>query len=131
MVDIGASDAYLSSSDRAQYSGLQDIALAISSQMVNYNVHGLSANAHLKLNGKVLSAMYQGKITTWDAPQIKALNPGVNLPSEKIVTLHRSDSSGDTFLFSTYLSDSDASGWGKAIGYGTSIAFPTIPERAR
>jgi phosphate transport system substrate-binding protein len=128
VVDIGASDAYLSGSDRAEYSGLQDISLAISSQMVNYNLHGLDANVHLKLNGKVLSAIYQGKITTWDAPQIKALNPGVNLPSEKIVALHRADSSGDTFLFSTYLSDADPSGWGKAVGYGTSIAFPTIPN---
>jgi len=127
VVDIGGSDAYLSSSDRAQDPGLQDIALAISSQMVNYNVPGLGANVHLKLNGKVLSAIYQGKITTWDAPQIKALNPGVNLPLEKIVALHRSDSSGDTFLFSTYLSDSDPGGWGKTISYGTSIAFPAIP----
>ena len=127
VVDIGGSDAYLSGSDRAQYPGLQDIALAISSQMVNYNIAGLGANVHLKLSGKLLSAIYQGKVTTWDAPQIRALNPGVRLPSEKIVALHRADSSGDTFLFSTYLSAADPSGWGNSISFGTSIAFPAIP----
>jgi len=127
VVDIGGSDAYLSGSDRAQYPGLQDIALAISSQMVNYNIAGLGANVHLKLSGKLLSAIYQGKVTAWDAPQVKALNPGVKLPSEKIVALHRADSSGDTFLFSTYLSAADPNGWGDSISYGTSIAFPAIP----
>ena len=95
--------------------------------MVNYNVAGLGANVHLKLSGKLLSAIYEGKVTTWDAPQIRALNPGVRLPSEKIVALHRADSSGDTFLFSTYLSAADPNGWGKSISYGTSIAFPAIP----
>jgi len=117
----------LSGSDRAQYPGLQDIALAISSQMVNYNIAGLGANVHLKLSGKLLCAIYQGKVTTWDAPQIKALNPGVTLPPEKIVALHRADSSGDTFLFSTYLSAADPNSWGKFISFGTSIAFPAIP----
>ncbi len=127
VVDIGGSDAYLSGSDRAQYPGLQDIALAISSQMVNYNIAGLGANVHLKLSGKLLSAICQGKVTTWDAPHIRALNPRVTLPPEKIVALHRADSSGDTFLFSTYLSAADPDGWGKFISFGTSIAFPAIP----
>jgi phosphate transport system substrate-binding protein len=124
-VDIGASDAYLSGTEVSQHKGLKNIALAISAQQVNYNVSGVG-NHHIKLNGKVLSAIYQGKITMWNDPQIKAINPGLNLPAEKIVALHRSDSSGDTFLFSSYLSDQDPSGWGKSIGYGTSISFPAI-----
>lgn len=125
-VEIGASDAYLSGSDRSASAGIQDVALAISSQMVNYNISGVPSNTHLKLSGTVLSGIYQGKVTQWDAPQIKALNPGVKLPGEKIAALHRADSSGDTFLFSTYLSDADKSGWGSTIGYGTSISFPNI-----
>ncbi|MGC8627178.1 MAG: phosphate ABC transporter substrate-binding protein PstS [Acidimicrobiales bacterium] len=125
-VDIGASDAYLSTSQRAQSPGLMNIALAISAQQVNYNVSGLSPSTHLKLTGKILSAIYRGMITSWDDPQIRAINPGVKLPDEKIVALHRSDSSGDTFLFSSYLSKSDPSVWGKTIGYGTSISFPAI-----
>ena len=79
---------------------------------------------HLQLSGTVLSAIYQGKITMWDDPRIETLNRGVKLPAEKIVALHRADSSGDTFLFTTYLSDADPKGWGSTISYGTSISFP-------
>jgi phosphate transport system substrate-binding protein len=125
-VNIGASDAYLSPTDFAQYPGIENIALAISAQMVNYNVRGIPASTHLKLDGGVLAAIYEGHITNWDDSHIKALNPGVNLPNEKIVALHRSDSSGDTFLFSSYLSDANPNGWGKSIGFGTSISFPSI-----
>lgn len=124
--DIGASDAYLSSTDRQQYKGLMNIALAISAQQVNYNVNGVPANRHIKLDGKLLSAIYQGKITYWDDPQIEAINKGLRLPHERIVALHRSDSSGDTFLFTSYLSDQDPKGWGQAIGFGTSVSFPAI-----
>ena len=127
-VHIGASDAYLPSSEVTQHPGLMNIALAISAQQVNYNVSGLGRNVHLRLNGQVLAGMYEGKITNWDDPAIKALNPMVKLPNEKIVPLHRSDASGDTFLFSSYLSDQDANGWGKSIGYGTSISFPAVPN---
>ncbi|HTV11698.1 MAG TPA: phosphate ABC transporter substrate-binding protein PstS [Acidimicrobiales bacterium] len=126
IVDIGASDAYLSSSQLSQYPGVKNIALAISAQMINYNIPGLSGSVHLKLSGSVISQIYQGKITTWNDPAITALNPGVTLPADKIVALHRSDSSGDTFIFSTYLTDSDPNGWGSSIGYGTSISFPSI-----
>ena len=125
-INIGASDAYLSTTDFAQYPGIMNIPLAISAQMVNYNVKGVPASTHLKLDGGVLAAIYEGRITNWNDPHIKSLNPGVNLPNEKIVALHRSDSSGDTFIFSTYLSDSNPSGWGKSIGFGTSISFPSI-----
>lgn len=61
-VNIGASDAYLSEGDMAAHKGLMNIALAISAQQVNYNLPGVSE--HLKLNGKVLAAMYQGTIKT-------------------------------------------------------------------
>jgi phosphate transport system substrate-binding protein len=125
-VQIGASDAYLSSSDVSKYPGLLNIPLAISAQQINYNIPGLSQSTHLKLNGSVLAQIYQGKITKWNAPAISALNPGVSLPSTTIVPLHRSDSSGDTFLFTTYLSDQDASGWGDSISYGTTVSWPKV-----
>ncbi|HXW82221.1 MAG TPA: phosphate ABC transporter substrate-binding protein PstS, partial [Acidimicrobiales bacterium] len=125
IVDIGASDAYLSSSEVSQHPGLKNIALAISAQQINYNVPGLNGG-HLKLNGSVLAQIYEGKITTWNDDAIAALNPGVTLPADKIIALHRSDSSGDTFLFSSFLSAADPNGWGANIGYGTSIAFPSL-----
>jgi phosphate transport system substrate-binding protein len=124
-VNIGASDAYLSSGQVQQTPGLLNIPLAISAQMINYNIPNFTGT--LKLNGAVLSAMYQGTITNWNDPKIAAINPGVTLPSLAIVTAHRSDGSGDTFIFSQYLSKTDPNGWGKKIGFGTTVAFPAVP----
>ena len=123
-VDIGASDAYLSEGDLKQHPGLINIALAVSAQQINYNLPGLTGN--LKLNGHVLAAMYRGDIKTWNDPQLTALNPGVNLPNTPVVPLHRSDGSGDTFLFTQYLSKQDPDGWGKAPGFGTTVDFPAV-----
>ncbi len=124
-VAIGASDAYLSEGDMAAHKGLMNIALAISAQQVNYNLPGVTE--HIKLNGKVLAAMYNGAVKTWNDPQIAGLNPGVNLPATPVVPLHRSDGSGDTFLFTQYLSKQDPDGWGKAPGFGTTVDFPAVP----
>jgi phosphate transport system substrate-binding protein len=88
-IDTGASDAYLSPSVVSANPNLRNIPLAISAQIVAYNVPGVLS--HLKLSGKVLSAIYQGQITKWNASQIASLNPGVTLPATPIVTLHRSD----------------------------------------
>jgi phosphate transport system substrate-binding protein len=74
-----------------------------------------------------LSAIYQGQVTNWNSSQIASLNPGVSLPNLPIVTVHRSDSSGDTFLFTSFLSDTDPSGWGAKYSYSTSIQFPNAP----
>ena len=126
-VQIGASDAYLSSTDVTKYPGLLNIPLAISAQQVNYNIPGLSQSTHLKLSGSVLSQIYQAKITKWNDPAITKLNPGVSLPSTSIVPLHRSDGSGDTFIFTSYLSAQDPSGWGNTISYGTTVSWPKVP----
>ncbi|MBR7828215.1 phosphate ABC transporter substrate-binding protein PstS [Actinospica sp. MGRD01-02] len=123
-VNIGASDAYLSSGQVAKTPSLLNIPLAISAQQINYNIPNFSGT--LKLNGMLLSEIYQGKITNWDAPQIAAVNPGAKLPNLKIVPVHRSDGSGDTFLFTQYLSKQDASGWGNSISYGTTVSFPAV-----
>jgi phosphate transport system substrate-binding protein len=124
-VNIGASGAYLSAGDLSSHQGLMNIALAISAEQVNYNLPGVTE--HLKLNGKVLAAMYQGTIKSWNDPQIAALNPGVNLPATPVVPLHRSDGSGDTFVFTQYLSKQDPDGWGRSPGYNTTVDFPAVP----
>jgi phosphate transport system substrate-binding protein len=124
-VNIGASGAYLSEGDMSAHKGLMNIALAVSAEQVNYNLPGVTE--HLKLNGKVLAAMYQGTIKTWSDPQIAALNPGVNLPATPVVPLHRSDGSGDTFVFTQYLSKQYPDGWGKSPGYNTTVDFPAVP----
>ncbi len=122
-VNIGASDAYLSSSDLAADPHLLNIALAISAQQINYNLP--SVKTPLKFNGTVLAGIYTGKITKWNAPQIAALNPGVKLPSMTIVPLRRLDSSGDTFLFTSYLNAQDPSAW-SASNVSTTVTWPAV-----
>jgi phosphate transport system substrate-binding protein len=121
-VNIGASDAYLSTSDVSENPGLLNIALAISAQQINYNLPGIK---NLKLNGTVLAEIYSGKITMWNDPALKKLNPGVSLPAMKIITLHRADSSGDTFLFTSYLADQAASLWSQN-NVNTTVNWPSV-----
>ena len=125
-VNIGASDAFLSSGDLVTNPAMLNIPLAVSAQQVNYNVPGLRPATHLRLNGKVLAEMYQGSITSWSDPRIAALNPGVALPHTRVVPLHRAESAGDTFLFTSYLSTQDAA-WDQVTGYGTTVTWPRVP----
>src|SRR5258708_5963013 len=125
--DIGASDAFLSSGNLVTHPDLLNIPLAISAQQVNYNVPGMRPGVHIRLNGAVLAGMYQGRVRTWNSPAITALNPGVNLPATKVVPLHRAESSGETFLFSSYLA-TNVPGWNRSIGYGTTVAWPAAPS---
>ena len=122
-VDIGASDAYLSSSDMTTYPSLMNIALAISAQQFNYNLP--TVKTPLKLDGTVVAEMYTGKITKWNDPAIAALNPGVSLPDITVVPLHRADGSGDTFLFTSYLNAQDPGAWPTA-NVGTTISWPSV-----
>lgn len=123
--DIGASDAYLPPLDFAKTKDAMNIPLAISAQFIAYNLPGLTKP--VRLDPDVLAAIYKGQITRWNAKPIAAINKGVTLPSTPIVTLHRADGSGDTFLFTSYLSKGDPSGWGRSISYGTTVSWPTIP----
>ena len=124
--DIGASDAYLSSGDLVKNPALVNIPLAISAQTVIYNLPGLSQHTHLDLNGAVLAGIYDGTITSWNDPAIARLNQGLHLSAIKIVPVHRSDGSGDTFLFTSYLS-TQVQQWNNAIGYGTTAVWPQVP----
>jgi phosphate transport system substrate-binding protein len=121
-VDFGASDAPLSPDQFSACNGCIQVPWALAATAVFYNVPGVKNLLHM--NGPTLALMYMGKITTWDDPAIKKLNPGVNLPSTKIVIVHRSDSSGTTFNFTDYLSKVSA-GWKNAIGTSTSVNWPT------
>lgn len=127
-VQIGASDAYMSDADMRQHPQILNIPLAIAAQTVNYNLPGLNAT-HLKLDGPVLAEIYTGAIRNWDVPQIAALNPGVALPHQAIVPIHRAEGSGDTFVFTQFLSFSTPA-WENDKGYGTTIAWPTVPGSA-
>ena len=129
--DIGASDAYLSTGDLVQSPTLLNIPLAIAAQTVIYNLPGVSASDHVQLNGAVLAGIYDGSITLWNDPRIAAINPHLTLPAVKIVPVRRSDHSGDTFLFTSYLSTGSQTApgtqWNTTIGYGTTVNWPTVP----
>ena len=124
--DIGASDAYLSPADVSTYTSLVNIPLAVAALVVIYHVPGVSPAAHLKLNGTVLARIFAGQVTTWNDPAIKTLNPGVTLPGTAIVLVHRADTSGSTFLFTSYLNAQDPAGWSSSL-IGTTVAWPKQP----
>lgn len=119
---LGGSDAYLSSGQLSQNPDIMNIPVVISSQAINYNLNGVK---NLKLNGSVLAQMYEGKITSWDDPAIKKLNPGVTLPSQKVVPVRRVDASGDTFIFTSFLSATDDT-WKSGPNFGTSVTWPAV-----
>lgn len=124
-VQIGASDAYLPPTDPKT---LLNIPVDVSAQQIDYNVKGIPSTTHLKIDGTLLNDIYAGKVTNWDSSAIKALNPGVKLPDETIVPLHRSDGSGDTFLFTSYQDAQDPKGWvASQGGPNTSVQWPSNP----
>jgi len=121
-IDMGGSDAYLSAAQFTANAGALNIPIAVSSQAVNYNLAGFS---NLKLSGGVLAQIYSGTITNWNDSSIAALNPGVTLPSETIIPIRRSDSSGDTFIFTSYLSATNST-WSSGPSYGTTVNWPSV-----
>jgi phosphate transport system substrate-binding protein len=125
VAQIGASDAYMSDSQMAS-SKMLNIPLAISAQQINYNLPGLN-DVHLNLSGPVLAGIYSGKIQYWDDAHIKSINKqyAAKLPHHSIIPIHRSDGSGDTFIFTQYLSFSTPD-WKSGPGYGTTISWPAV-----
>lgn len=122
---IGTSDAYMSDAQVRQNPQLINVPMAISAQTVNYNVPDFNT-ANLKLDGPVLAGIYTGKIRMWDDKTIAALNPGLKLPHNAIVPIHRAEESGDTFIFTQYLTFSTES-WEYSQGFGTTIKWPSVP----
>ena len=125
-VNIGASDAYLSPAQIQQYAGAREHPpghLGASSQLQHPR---RPTSTHLKLDGpRCWRPSTWARSPTGTTPKIAALNPGVTLPDLTIVPVHRSDSSGDTFLFSSFLTASDPSGWTSPPG--TTVAWPGVP----
>jgi phosphate transport system substrate-binding protein len=124
-VHIGTSDAYMTDAEIRHNPQIINVPMAISAMTINYNLPGFNA-AKLNLDGPVLAGIYAGKIRQWDDKAIVALNPGVALPHHEIVPIHRADGSGDTFVFTQYLTFSTPA-WEDKIGYGTTIAWPVVP----
>jgi phosphate transport system substrate-binding protein len=86
-----------------------------------YNVPGVATE--LKFTPEALAGIFLGKVTTWNDPAIAKANPGVNLPNQPIIVIHRSDGSGTTYIFTDYLSKV-SSEWQSGPGKGTSVKWP-------
>jgi phosphate transport system substrate-binding protein len=123
-VQIGASDAYMSDQQARKNPEILNIPLAISALTVNYNIPELKT-VHLKLDGPTLANIYSGKVTMWDDAEIAGLNPGTTLPHQPIVPVRRIDASGDSFVFSQYLTFTTP-WWEDKIGFGTTVKWPEV-----
>ena len=118
-VDFGASDAPMTPEQAAACNGCVQIPWALSATGVGFNVPGVKK---LNLTGKVLAGIYFGKITKWNDPKIKKINPKAHLPGLTITPVFRSDGSGDTYAFTNYLSKISPA-WKNEVGYATTVGF--------
>jgi phosphate transport system substrate-binding protein len=122
-VDFAGSDPALKPTDVAKMKGpVLQFPVAFGGITVSYNLSGVKSG--LKLDGPTLAKIFMGKIKNWSDPAIKALNPGMSVPSTAITVVHRSDSSGTTAGFTKFLSDVDP-GWKSAVGDGKDVKWPT------
>jgi phosphate transport system substrate-binding protein len=121
-VDFGASDAPLKD-EELEKSGLIQFPTVIGGVVPVVNIQGVGPG-QLRLNGQVLGDIYLGKITKWNDPAIKSLNPNVNLPDAAIAAVRRADGSGTSFNFTNYLSKVNAE-WKQKVGEGTAVNWPT------
>jgi phosphate transport system substrate-binding protein len=120
-VDFGASDAPLKDDELAK-KGLIQFPTVIGGVVPVINIKGLNPG-QVRMNGQVLGDIYLGKITKWNDPALKALNPSVNLPDADIAPVRRADGSGTTFIFTNYLSKVNAE-WKSKVGEGTAVNWP-------
>jgi phosphate ABC transporter phosphate-binding protein len=128
-VDFGASEIGYSTGQAQSappagtYQYLPDVAGAM---CLDYNLTGTDGNkvTALKVNSSILTKIFTGQMTSWNDPALKALNPGLPLPSGPIVVVYRTDPSGENYLFSDYLDYEQPSMWS---GYTAALGFPDGP----
>ena len=121
-VTFGASDMPLKPDD-LQAAGLLQFPMVIGGVVPVVHIKGIEGG-QLHLDGATVASIYLGDITQWDDPQIKRLNPKLNLPNTAIAPVYRSDGSGTNFLFSDYLSKASPK-FKSNIGANTSVQWPT------
>jgi phosphate transport system substrate-binding protein len=120
-VDFGASDKPLTLEEQ-QSAGLVQFPTVLGGVVPVLNVPNVEAGK-LRLTGELLADVFRGVITKWNDPRLAAANPGVALPNLPITVVHRSDGSGTTFLFTTYLAGKSPA-WKASPGAGDTLAWP-------
>jgi phosphate transport system substrate-binding protein len=121
-VDFGASDGPMSDDQLKQATvPILHFPTVLGADVPSYNLPGVSAE--LNFTPEALGGIFLGKITKWNDPAITTANPGVKLPSEDIVVVHRSDGSGTTYIWTDYLSKISPE-WQQKVGKATSVNWP-------
>ncbi|MGA2909288.1 MAG: phosphate ABC transporter substrate-binding protein PstS [Terracidiphilus sp.] len=122
-VDFGASDMPMTD-DLLKSCGVKliHIPTVLGADVPAYNVPGVSTD--LKFSQSVLADIFLGNLTNWNDPRIAKDNPGVHLPDQKIIVVHRSDGSGTTFIWTDFLSKVSKE-WAGGPGKGTAVNWPT------
>ena len=120
-VDFGASDMPVAADQLTEHR-LMQFPTVIGGVDIIVNLPGIKPN-ELKLTGAVLADIWLGKITKWNDKEIAALNPGVDLPSIAVASVHRADGSGTTFVFTDYLGMQSPE-WKSKVGASTSVSWP-------
>ncbi len=120
-VDFGASDAPVEP-EKLEKDGLYQFPTVIGGVVPVVNLPGIK-EGELRLDSETLCGIFLGEITVWNHERIKRLNEGLALPSNKVTVVHRSDGSGTTAIFTTYLSET-CKGWKQKVGAGKSVSWP-------
>jgi phosphate transport system substrate-binding protein len=121
-VDFGASDGPMTDEQLAQSkTKILHVPTVLGADVPAYNIAGVTGE--LKFTPEVLAGIFLGKITSWNDPAIAKANPGVKLPGDQIVVIHRSDGSGTTYIWTDYLSKVSPE-WQSQAGKGTSVKWP-------
>jgi phosphate transport system substrate-binding protein len=122
-VDFGATDAPMTDEQVAAVKGnVLHVPTVLGAVVATYNLPGAGQSA-LHFDGPTLADIYLGRITKWTDPRIAAMNPGIKLPDQDIIVVHRSDGSGTSFIFTDYLSKVSPA-WKGKVGKGTSVGWP-------
>ena len=121
-VDFGASDGPMSD-EQLKQAGFKILHFptVLGADVPSYNIPGVTPE--LKFTPEALAGIYLGKVTKWNDPAIAGPNPGVKLPAQDIVVIHRSDGSGTTYIWTDYLSKV-SSEWQSKVGANTSVNWP-------
>ncbi len=126
LVDFAGSDPPLSHDVWLKYKGkVLQIPYLVGAVAIVYNIPDVPSEYHLKLTGDIIARIYMGNITYWDDPEIKELNPELadKLPHKEIIVIHRSDASGTTQIFTTFLAKRSTE-WRKNVGIGKVVEWP-------
>ena len=120
-VDFGATDLALTDAQLKNYPPVLQIPESAGPVCITYNLQGIQQP--VKLTAAALAGIYLGNVKKWNDKEITESNPGVQLPNLPIVVVHRSEGSGTTGIFTTYLSAVSPE-WKSRVGAGTSVAWP-------